>query len=96
MSIKQTSLEAYEEVLKNLGECQAKVLQAFKELGLATNQECANHLCWGINRVTPRVLELRRMKVLEYVETRKDKVTGRNAMVWRIKSYEAGKGVLDK
>lgn len=47
--------------------------------------ELAQKLGWSINRVTPRVLELRQLEVLEEANRRKCQVTGNNAYSWRLK-----------
>lgn len=48
-----------------------------------TNMEAAALLGWSINRVTPRVLELREAGVLTFAEQRKCRVTGNTAMAWK-------------
>ncbi len=61
-NMQSTSLEAYfNTVLPNLGERQRQVLNVFivNQAMNLTNAEVAEDLAWGINRVTPRVYELR-------------------------------------
>ena len=60
MGYQQASREAYEEAKKNLGDKQAKVLRVLmKAHSPMTNAEVAYKLDWPINRVTPRMKELR-------------------------------------
>lgn len=88
-SVQQTSLLAYNEVLPKLRRRQEEVLNVFLADPLQypdyTNMEVADVLGWSINRVTPRVLELRDLGVLEYACTRLCTVTGYTAMAWRRK-----------
>ena len=58
MDYKQTSLEAYIQVMKDLGKRQRQVLEAIKRLGKCTRLEIANHIRLPINSITPRVKEL--------------------------------------
>lgn len=46
------------------------------------NAEIAQKLGWGINRVTPRTLELREACLVE--EMGKKSVNGRSVMSWRV------------
>lgn len=60
--IQDTSLLSWVEVTIDLGERQYQVLRAIRTLGQASNSEIARLLEWSINRVTPRVYELRDAK----------------------------------
>lgn len=82
-SVRDTSLMAWMEVQSSLGEKQGLVFAALKAFGPMTNMELASHLGWSINRVTPRVLELRNESFVVYEGSRSCKVTGRTAYVWR-------------
>ena len=85
MTITDTSLNPYLlEVEPTLGDRHKKVLQAFKERGELTNSELAAHLDWSINRVTPRVFELRKKGLISRSSMRPCKVTGRSATVWSL------------
>lgn len=80
--MQQTSLLAYREAKTRLSQTQAKVFNALEDLAPATNLMVAQHLGWGINSVTPRMLELRgKHKVVE-AHRGKD-VTGRQAIYWK-------------
>jgi len=86
----ETSLRAYyDKVLPHLGERQTQVLKVFKSEGLdLTNMEAARLLRWSINRVTPRVLELRHLGLLMFNQRRRCQVTGNYAMAWTAKKKE--------
>ena len=86
MSVQQTSLEAYAQVLPQLPERRRQVLQVFigNPYRDFTNLEVARELGWDINRVTPRVLELREMGLLEFSCQRSCRITGNTAMAWRL------------
>jgi len=47
--------------------------------------ELAGNLHWSINRVTPRVSELRHLGVLEESQVRTCKVTTYTAIAWKVK-----------
>jgi len=83
--IQSTSLEAFYKIQSSLGRAQKQVLDALRTQPNATNAEIAWMLKWTINRVTPRVLELRSPDVglVEEVGRRKCRVTGRPALAWR-------------
>jgi hypothetical protein len=49
----------------------------------ATNSEISASLKWSINRVTPRVHELREKNLVEQVSERACKITGRKVIAWR-------------
>ncbi len=59
MGVTQTSLLAYSDIKKKLGNKQRIVRDAIGELGIANNQMIAEYLNWPINCVTGRVKELR-------------------------------------
>ena len=85
----ETSLEAYREVLPHLGMKQrivyTEIYKATRQGFNLTNMELAEWLQWSINRVTPRVYELRELGRVVLDEKRVCKVTGRRAMAWRTK-----------
>ena len=83
--IQQTSLEAYEEVKPALGLKQLQVLKIFQQswsAGGLTNMEVADILNWSINRITPRVYELRKVGLLMEERIRICSITGRRAKAW--------------
>lgn len=87
MGTRDTSKEAFEMIKGKLGEKQEKVLESIKQIETTekeapTNMEIATNLKWSINRVTPRVLELRKQGKIKQEGKRKCKITGRNAMTW--------------
>jgi len=84
-TMQQTSLSAYEQIKDKLGEKQLRVIEVLRQFENASNMEIASALEWSINRVTPRVLELRNMRVIEQVGLRTCMVTGQNVNVWRLK-----------
>jgi hypothetical protein len=86
-NMQETSLEAYENIQEKLCDSQLAVLDIFYEDPMIfdwTNNEVAQKLKWSINRVTPRVFELRQMGVLGLTTPRKCKVTGYRALAWRV------------
>ena len=88
MNMQETSLDAYrDKVLPRLSKKQGVVFAFLKQWfgNNYTNMEIAQALGWSINRVTPRVLELRRMGEVVLATRRKCNVTGNRAMSWRAK-----------
>jgi|SRR3989338_4036863 len=88
--MQQTSIKTYhDEILPTLGARQEAVLKQFADTDHGfTNSELAMRLGWPINTVTPRVYELRRLKVLEECCKRACRVTGRRVICWKIKLPE--------
>lgn len=60
-AMQDTSLEAYSNILPELGDMQRAVFKVFTDNQAMsfTNTELARELRWAINRVVPRVYELR-------------------------------------
>jgi len=82
--ITETSKEAFEEILPELGERQLLVLNALRRIQPATNSMIANYLNKPINTITPRMHELRNQKKLvKYSFTDVCPITKRKAMFWR-------------
>jgi hypothetical protein len=85
MGSADTSLWAYAQASQNLGAKQKEVLDALRFFPDATNAEIAAHLKWPVNRITPRILELRKMELVFDAGRRTCKVTGSTAHAWRAK-----------
>jgi hypothetical protein len=83
--IQDTSLWAHQLASQNLGAKQKQVLDALRFFPDATNAEIALHLSWPINRITPRMGELRKMGLVLDGGRRTCKVTGSTAHAWRAK-----------
>jgi len=88
MTVRSTSLEAYEQIKPKLSKSQQRVLLAIYELGQATNRQIAKHLDLEINQITPRTLELREMGKVEEHDTIVQ--NGRKAYRWRFKEEDKG------
>ena len=69
----------------NLGDKQQKVLDTLYLRDDWTFQELANYLGWSVNRVVPRVFELRQLGFVVAGEKRACSVTGYPATPWRVK-----------
>lgn len=79
----QTSLFAYREITPTLGDRQKVVYEALGKFDHITNAQLSEYLGWGINRITPRVLELRKMGLVREWGMVKDK-SGRSAIAWEV------------
>jgi len=80
--MQQASLEAYKIVTPVLPEKRFKVYQILLEQGPLTNKQIAERLEWTINRVTPRVKELREMGIVRRVKQMCDPESGVTVNVW--------------
>ncbi len=83
--VRQTSLQAYKRINTHLGQRQKQVLMAFYMDGPATDREVAESMNRPINTVTPRRNELVNKELLEEKGKRPCGVTGKRALVWRVK-----------
>ena len=81
--IQDTSLKAYDSIQPKIGHNQSLVLEVIKRLNGATNAEIGKEIGWEINRVTPRVKELREKGLVRDAGKRACKVTGSESHVWR-------------
>jgi DNA-binding MarR family transcriptional regulator len=79
--IHSNSLDAYSKV--DLNTNQQIVYDALWEIAQGTNAEIAAKLNWPINRVTPRIKELRDKNKVIFVINRNCFITGSKASVWR-------------
>lgn len=79
--IHSNSLDAYDKV--DLNKNQQLVYDTLWEMAQGTNAEIANKLNWPINRVTPRIKELRDKDKVIFVVNRNCFITGSKASVWR-------------
>lgn len=81
--VTETSREAYHKIIPKLPRAQYAVwsLLRSRPTGL-TNAEISYFLQWPINRVTPRIFELRKLGYVRYYTQRQDRITGATASVW--------------
>ena len=92
--IQETSLQAYREIQPTLSQKQTIIynvlVDATRKRFDMTNMEIAKLLGWSINRVTPRVWELRHdLHLVVLSQRRHCGVTKRNAMAWKALFKEA-------
>jgi len=87
--IQQTSLDAYQELMlsPHLSDLQKQVYAVLYEKGALNNRLIAMWLNKPINCITPRVMELRKMGLIGQAFRKKDYVTGKVSIFWRIKEY---------
>ena len=84
--IQETSLESFMQILPELGDRQQQVLDCIRNHISVSNREISSILGLPINSVTPRVKELRDLGFVVCCDIKKDEVTNRNVMCWRIKT----------
>lgn len=83
--IRETSILAYHEALKNLGDKQRKVWEIIADNPGICNLEISQKLMWPINCVCPRVKELREMGLV--TEHGFSRINGRKVIVWKTVKY---------
>src|ERR1700732_4618353 len=83
--IQDTSLHAYALASQNLGKKQKEVLDALRYFPDATNAEIAAYINWPVNRITPRMGELRKQGLVLEAGRRTCKATGGTAHAWKAK-----------
>ena len=81
--IQNTSLEAYKVLTPDLGSLQEIVYNTIMDHPNSCNHELAKILGWEINRITPRVKELRDKGLVVCVCNKIDSSTNRNVMCWK-------------
>lgn len=81
--MQQTSLLAYRS-LEKVGMKQKACYDIICKVGCCSNREVADLLNWPINRVTPRVLELRQQGHLEEAYKGLDPETNRTVIYWKV------------
>ena len=85
MLARQTSIESYSRIKKELGKRQQYVYDGFVGNGSCTNLELSRMLGLPINQITPRTNELVKMGLVVEDRKRSCDVSGRKAIAWRIK-----------
>jgi len=86
MTVRDTSIAAYEDVTPSLGDRQRVVLDVIRLAKRpVNNQEIANHLHKPINTITPRTNELVEKGLVELAFKDVYPVTNRKVCYWRIK-----------
>jgi hypothetical protein len=78
-----SSLDAWKSIKEDLMPRQKTVLRTLQEIGEASNKQISKLLGWPINTITPRVLELRNMGLVDFSREQVDLKTNRTEIVWR-------------
>lgn len=81
-----TSIEAAEHVVSRVATLRGAVLDVFGDFGQLTADEVASILEESILSIRPRVTELNRMGAISDTGQRRKNASGRNAIVWTVKS----------
>lgn len=85
--IRETSLEAYMDLLPQLGERQQKVLDGFKKYGSHTDLEMVKLLVLNdANVLRPRRRELVKKGFIEEDGKKVCDISGKRVILWKIKS----------
>ena len=82
--IQETSLEAYESIVPELGKRRQQVYDVITNQEGLCNKEIAEILHLDINCITPRVNELRAEHLVMFHSYKKDEKTNRRVMTWKI------------
>ena len=86
--MRDTSLLAYADVLENLGERQMQVFRKLRELKFASNFKLAQELGLPINRVVPRIKELRDYGVVMFYRKEICPQTNKLVTIWKPRFWE--------
>lgn len=78
--IQQTSKQAYDKIISELGNRQYEVFTLLREIEPVCNKEISKKLNMPINEITPRIKELRYKGVVE--EAYKAEYDGRKVIFW--------------
>ncbi len=90
MTVRDTSLEAYEDIQEELGDRQKLVLKAIMEIGRPVSDKyIAEYLSKSINSITGRRNELVEQDLVYEVRKGESEITGRKVIKW----YLSRKGV---
>lgn len=81
--VQETSKQAYHS-LEDLSKRQRTVYENMKIIGSCTNLELSKFTGIPINQITPRTYELRHLGFVAEMEKRTCKVSGRNAIAWKV------------
>ena len=81
--MQKTSMDAYLSIKRELGNKQQIIFDSLKFIGPATNENMALRLNWPINRVTPRMGELRKLGMVKQMYEEPGK-SGKMAIVWGV------------
>jgi Mn-dependent DtxR family transcriptional regulator len=82
--MQETSLLAYFCLQPTISDKQKMVFETIRSNERITNMEIANKLNWSINRVTPRVKELREQGLVILDGYRECHITGHTACLWKV------------
>jgi len=83
--IQSTSLEAYYDLLPDLGSMQNMIFNVIKLYPGVSNLDISRILDKPINSITPRVKELRTLDLVVFSHYKKDRITNRRMMCWKVK-----------
>ena len=79
-----TSGAAYASIQRTLGPRQEEILRVFRSSGAWSNRQISQITGLPINRVTPRVLELRQMGKLVHAGYTTDALSGIIVKTWKV------------
>ncbi len=82
--IQPSSIRAFYNILPTLGARHRAVMEELGKGESLTNSELSARLNWQINRVTPRIHELREKGLVEFADERICRVTGKKVNAWRL------------
>lgn len=78
--------KAFESVLEELGKKQRMVYKVIAENEPCSNEDIAEGLHIPLHTVTPRVLELRQLELVEYAGESVSRRSNRAVSLWRVKA----------
>lgn len=82
MKSRQTSIDAFKDILKGISKRQSTVLTELYHSGPLSNRQLATRLGWEINCITPRVNELVKKGLVVNHDTHVDSGTNKHVIRW--------------
>jgi len=82
--IQWTSLDSFNEIKVHLGDLQQQVYDVLEEHPNSSNHDLSRLMGKPINCITPRVKELRDLGLIVNCGFKKDDVTFRNVLIWKV------------
>jgi hypothetical protein len=86
-NVRATSIQAFADIIPELGERQMQVLKGLKSFQPCSNLMLSRFLRLPINQVVPRIYELRKMGIVVIAKKDIDPITQKKVIFWNIKKW---------
>jgi predicted transcriptional regulator len=86
--MRDTSLLAYADVIETLGERQIQVFRKLRELKFASNFQLSKELGLPVNRITPRIKEMRDWGIVMFYKKEICPETKKLVIYWKPRNWD--------